>query len=139
MIEKEKKPIKEDRLLNITKESISQYLLEVFAAIKAGKYQISARNKNLELFMNYIFTEQDAKEVLLSLTVQDFSEAVYNEHSDYAEEILYIFGKEVSLVSRYSGKEEVVALYIKFNKLDSHYVIVISFHKQKYPMKYMFR
>ena len=29
--------------------------------------------------------------------------------------------------------------YIKFNKLESLYVIVISFHKQKYPLNYKFR
>ena len=32
-----------------------------------------------------------------------------------------------------------VSLYIKFNKLESCFVIVISFHEQKYPLRYYFR
>ena len=32
-----------------------------------------------------------------------------------------------------------VALYIKFNKLTNLYVIVISFHKQDYPLNYKFK
>lgn len=125
--------------MKITEEHISHYLADVFIAIHANRYQISARDKNLELYMNYVFTEQNAKEILLSLTVQDFSDAVHNEHPKFSDEILYIFGKEIQLISRYSGKKEPVALYIKFNKLDSQYVIVVSLHKQEYLLSYMFK
>ena len=44
-----------------------------------------------------------------------------------------------SLLPKYGGNEEMVALYIKFNKLANLYVIVVSFHKQEYPMKYQFK
>ena len=37
------------------------------------------------------------------------------------------------------NKEKTVSLYIKFNKLDGCFVIVISFHEQKYPLTYYFR
>ena len=30
-------------------------------------------------------------------------------------------------------------LYIKFNKLTNQYLIVISFHKQEYPLTYKFK
>ena len=33
----------------------------------------------------------------------------------------------------------VEGLYIKFNKLENCFVIVISFHEQKYPLTYYFR
>lgn len=33
-------------------------------------------------------------------------------------------------------KREQISLYIKFNKLEEQYVIIISFHKQGYPLKY---
>lgn len=36
-------------------------------------------------------------------------------------------------------KSEVVPLYIKFNMIENKFVIVISFHKQKYPLVYYFR
>ena len=36
-------------------------------------------------------------------------------------------------------KSEVVPLYIKFNMIENKFVIVTSFHKQKYPLVYYFR
>ena len=47
--------------------------------------------------------------------------------------------KDVKLLRRFDSGEEQVSLYIKFNKLESRYVIVISFHKQKYPLNYKFK
>ena len=78
------------------------------------------------------------EEILLSLTARDFSEIRLNEHKGYEHEMLYVFGKDVNLLRRFGSGEECVSLYIKFNKLESKYVIVISFHKQKYPLKYQF-
>ncbi len=40
---------------------------------------------------------------------------------------------------RYGGNEETVSLYIKFNKLTNQYVIVISLHKQEFPLSYKFK
>ena len=71
--------------------------------------------------------------------VYDFSDAVKNDHPQHPEEILYIFGKDINLMPRYGDSEEKVSLYIKFNKLTNQYVIVISFHKQEYPLTYKFK
>lgn len=125
--------------MNVTQEDVANYLEEVQAAVKAGRYQISPRQKNQELYFDYIFHEGDEKEILLSLQVDDFSEAVQNDHPQYPEEILYIFGKDVSLVPRFSQGIETVSLYIKFNKLANQYVIVISLHKQESPLQYQFK
>lgn len=125
--------------MNITKSDVEQYLADVFVAIRAGRYQISARQKNQDIYMDYVFTEEDAKEVILSLTAFDFSDSVQNDHPEHPEEILYIFGKDIKLLPRYGGSEEMVSLYIKFNKLVNQYVIVISFHKQEYPLTYKFK
>ena len=60
-------------------------------------------------------------------------------------ETLYIFGKEVLLIERYGTAEKLVPLYIKFNKLDNEFVIVISFHESLpfaapgRPPRYCFR
>ena len=86
-----------------------------------------------------MFTEEDAKKVILSLTAYDFSDAVQNVHPQHPEEILYIFGKDINLMPRYGDSEEKVSLYIKFNKLTNQYVIIISFHKQEYPLTYKFK
>lgn len=125
--------------MNITKSDVEQYLSDVFTAVNEGRYQISPRQKNQEIYIDYVFTEEDAKKVILSLTVYDFSEAVQNDHPQHPEEILYIFGKDIKLMPRYGDSEEIVSLYIKFNKLANQYVIVISFHKQEYPLTYKFK
>ena len=126
-------------MLNVTKDDIEQYLADVFIAVNAGRYQIAPRQKNQDIYIDYVFSEEDAKNVILFLTVYDFSEAVQNEHSKHPEEILYIFGKDINLTPRFGNSEEKVSLYIKFNKLTNQYVIVISFHKQIYPLTYKFK
>lgn len=98
-----------------------------------------SRQDNQDLFMDYIINEEKRKQILLSLCATDFSEIRFNTHKGYEYELLYVFGKDVKLLRRFSSGEEQVSLYIKFNKLESRYVIVISFHKQKYPLKYKFK
>lgn len=126
-------------MLNVTKDDIEQYLEDVFVAVNTGRYQIASRQKNQDIYIDYVFSEEDAKNVILSLTAYDFSETVQNEHSQHPEEILYIFGKDINLIPRFGNSEEKVSLYIKFNKLTNQYVIVISFHKQVYPLTYKFK
>lgn len=123
----------------ITEPDVEKYLYDLFVSVNEGRYQISSRSKNDSIFQDYIFSEEDAKNVILSLTASDFSEAVPNEHSQYLDEILYIFGKDINLLPRFGGDEERISLYIKFNKLINQYVIVVSFHEQEYPIKYRFK
>lgn len=125
--------------MQVTREEVRDYLREVKKSVNAGRYQISPRTKNQSLYIDYVFSEERCKEILLDLEVEDFSDAVQNDHPQHSEEILYIFGKEVLLLPKQGGDEETVALYIKFNKLANLYVIVISFHKQEYPLTYKFK
>ena len=125
--------------MKVTREEVSNYLSEVKKYVNAGQYQISNRTKNQSLYIEYVFSEERCKEIILDLEVDDFSDAVQNDHPQHPEEILYIFGKEVSLLPKQGGGEENVALYIKFNKLTNLYVIVISFHKQDHPLTYKFK
>ena len=128
--------------MNINKRGVEQYLFEVKSAVKNGRYRIERnvnRQDNIDLFLDYVIDEGKAREIILSLTVQDFSETVQNEHRGFEHETLYVFGKDVILLERAGTKERIVPLYIKFNKLESCFVIVISFHKQKYPLVYRFK
>ena len=126
----------------INKKSIEQYLEDVKAAVRNNRYRID-RNKNrlenLNLFTDYLIDEAKAKKILLNLDVMDFSAILQNEHAGFEHELLYVFGKDVKLLERYGTKEKTVSLYIKINKLENNFVIVISFHEQKYPLKYYFR
>lgn len=128
--------------MNVTVAEIEKYLEDVKEAIDAGRYRVEMnenRQENRDLFVEYIIDEEKRKQILLSLTAMDFSEIKHNTHRGYEHELLYVFGKTVKLLRRFGSGEEQVALYIKFNKLETKYVIVISFHKQNYLLNYKFK
>lgn len=134
LIEKSKNTIMFMKLIN-------QKLLIISVAQKKmivqNKFSI-ALNSN-RMTNSSLFDEERIKSILLDLTEDDFCEKVQNKHVKFQHEWLYIFGKEISLMKRYEEKSEVVPLYIKFNMIEDKFVIVISFHKQKYPLVYYFR
>lgn len=126
----------------IDKSEIADCLSRAKKLIVQNKFCIalnSNRMTNLSLFDEYLIDEERIKIILLDLTEDDFCEKVQNKHVQFQYEWLYIFGKEISLMKRYEEKSEVVPLYIKFNMIENKFVIVISFHKQKYPLVYYFR
>ena len=144
MIEKIEKPIilfLEVRTLKLEKRDIELYLQEVKESVENNRYRIDRNNNrqdNLNLFIDYVIDEAKAKDIILSLTPMDFSEILQNEHVGYEHERLYVFGKDINLLERTGKEEKQVSLYIKINKLENKFVIVISFHEQKYPIKYYF-
>jgi len=125
--------------LNKTKEEIGVFLSELRDAVRIGRYQISARPKNIELHFDYMFDYEVAKNILLDLKAEDFSACVRNEHPQYRNELLYIFGKEIRLEKRAEDTAEIVPLYIKINKAENGQYIIISLHKQEYPLVYSFK
>lgn len=121
---------------------VKAYLSDIKQAVASGNYRLEINSKrpaNRQLFTTYQISEKDVPGILLSLTPQNFSETVQNEHKGYEHEVLYIFGTEVQLTERFGTGQKLVPLYIKFNKLESGYTIVISFHEQKYPLHYPFK
>lgn len=128
--------------MNLSVSDVENYLEAVKCAVKAHLYRLDLNAKrpdNRKLFQTYSLTEEDAENIILDLNAMDFSDAVPNEHVGYEHETLYIFGKEVLLIERYGTAEKLVPLYIKFNKLDNEFVIVISFHEQRHPLTYYFK
>ena len=128
--------------MEITKNDIELYLAEVKDSIQKDQYRIernSRRLDNLNLFLDYVIDETKAKDILMGLTAMDFSEVLQNEHKGFEHEQLYVFGKDVELLERPGSERKQVSLYIKFNKLENCYVIVVSLHEQKYPIKYYFK
>ena len=125
--------------MSITRDNVQQYLDDMKVAVINKRYTIAAREVNDRLFEEYLLSEAKREEILLSLCVDDFCKTVPNEDPRYPHEILYIFGKDVVLMPRFGDKETTVSLYIKFNKLEGNYMIVISFHEQQFPLRYMFK
>ena len=128
--------------MEITKNDIELYLAEVKDSIQKDQYRIernSRRLDNLNLFLDYVIDETKAKDILMGLTAMDFSEVLQNEHKGFEHEQLYVFGKDVELLERTGSERKQVSLYIKFNKLENCYVIVVSLHEQKNPIKYYFK
>ena len=129
-------------ILLIDESEINDYLGEAKKLILDGKFRIalnSNRLTNLSLFDEYLINEESVKSILLNLTVYDFCEKVQNKHANFNHEWLYVFGKEIDLIKRFEEKSEMVLLYIKFNKIEDKFLIVVSFHKQKYPLVYYFQ
>ncbi len=128
--------------MNIEKKDIEQYLSEVKEAVGNDRYRLDRnikRQDNINLFLDYVIDEAKAKEMILSLTVIDFSGILQNKHKGFEHERLYVFGKDVTLLERNGTEEKAVSLYMKFNKLENCFVIVISFHEQKHPLTYYFQ
>lgn len=126
----------------IDESEINDYLGEAKKLILDGKFRIALNSKrltNLSLFDEYLINEESVKSILLNLTVYDFCEKVQNKHANFNHEWLYVFGKEIDLIKRFEEKSEMVPLYIKFNKIEDKFLIVVSFHKQKYPLVYYFQ
>ena len=128
--------------MNLSVSDVENYLEAVKCAVKAHRDRLDMNAKrpdNRKLFDTYLLTIRDAENIILDLNAMDFSDAVPNEHAGFEHETLYIFGKEVLLIKRYGTAEKLVPLYIKFNKLDNEFVIVISFHEQRHPLTYYFK
>lgn len=128
--------------MNLSVADIENYLEAVKCAVKAHCYRFDMnlrRPDNRKLFEMYILTMKDVENIIQNLNAMDFSDAVPNEHVGFEHETLYVFGKEVQLIERYGKEEKLVPLYIKFNKFDNEFVIVISFHEQRYPLTYYFK
>lgn len=127
--------------MNLSIADIEEYLSIVRQAVREDRYEIERnenREENLKLSWQYILPEEEIKKIIYSLTPLDFSEAVKNRKKRFANEILYVFWKNVNLIERDSGQEKEIELYIKFNKEINNYVIVISFHEARHPVKKYF-
>lgn len=128
--------------MSVTVEDIAAYLADVSEAVGSDRFRIELndnRQDNRQLFFDYIISESDAKKILLGLDPMDFSEIKNNDNPKFPNEKLYVFGKEVMLIERFGYGEKLVSLYIKINKLQNNYVIIVSFHEGRYPIKYYFK
>lgn len=128
--------------MDITKKDIEDYLSEVKESVKKNNYRLELnkrRQNNRKLFLDYIIDDEKVEEIIFALSVMDFSTILKNKHKGFEDERLYVFGKKAMLIPKYEVDEKEVDLYIKFNKIQDGYIIIISFHEQKYPLIYFFK
>ena len=124
-----------------SRADIERYVKEVKAAVHAGRYRIehsSRRPANENLLREYLIGEDHIRRILLTLTADDFCKVLHNTHKGFEQEELYVFGKDVELRQRFGPEKETVSLYIKINRLKDQFVIIVSFHKQTYPLIHAF-
>lgn len=127
--------------MSVSRSEVEDYIQDIRNCINAKHYRFDMkRPKNMSLFTDFVISEADALFVCKGLSSDDFVDKVQNEHPGYEYEFLYIFGKRVSLLERFSFNEVMVDLYIKFNKIQDYqgngYAIIVSFHEQEYPVQY---
>lgn len=78
----------------------------------------------MDLFKTYVIDEALSKKILMSLTADDFCEALQNEYEGFESEELYVFAKEVTLLQRFGTEEEkVIHCHVHFEnrKKESDY------------------
>ena len=116
---------------------VEKYLNRVKVAVEKDNYRIEInknRSDNRNLFEDYVFSEARIKEILLSLTVDDFSERRKNNHKGFEKEILYIFGKEIKALERFGEDYKAVNLYIKFNLIADDFVFFINLWRKTHTL-----
>jgi hypothetical protein len=125
-------------------DEIKAYLDDFRKCILNRRYIISQnenRQNNIDFIEDYKINTKKEKEILLGLQFDDFCYAVENDKKEYAHEVLYIFCKQHQL--DYWGKLEDVDIYIKINMVQSSsedfYSVVVSFHKRKHDITYLFK
>lgn len=105
-----------------------EFLESAKELIRQDQYTIIARDENEELLENYLISEDDRKQILLDLEIDDFSKVDKNRNLKFSG-LVYIFKKKVYLTDRYLNEDSLVPLYIKMSSQLNDHVIVISFHE----------
>ncbi len=132
------------KLEHYSPDEIKSYLDKFRKCILNKRYVISKnenRQDNIDFIENYKINTKKEQEILLGLQFDDFCYAVENEKKEYEHEVLYIFCKQHQLDCW--GTLENVEIYIKINMVrassEDVYSIVVSFHKRKLEITYLFK
>lgn len=129
---------------NYTREQICSVLDAIKDCVRENRYSISKnenRQENIDFIQEYNLTSRKQSEILLKIEPEDFCHTLQNTNLGFEHEILYVFCPQAMLFN-FSGEEELVDIYTKFNIIDvasGKRAIVISFHKRNKPIDYLFR
>lgn len=117
--------------------SPDEILSRLWQTIERGKYGvdyvISPRDKNKELREKYLIDDRKIKDILLSLTADDYICSEESDKEEFPDDIVHKFIKKVKLIQRYFSSiiPEDVNVYIKFTwtKNANKNLFIISFHE----------
>ncbi len=122
-------------MIDYTPEDILSHLRQTVTKGKYGvDYTIKRRDKNDELREKYLIDDCKIKDILLSLTADNYICSEDSDQEDFPDDIVHKFIKNVHLIRRYSDSiiPENVKLYIKFTwpKQTNKILLIISFHEE---------
>ena len=129
---------------NHTREEVAAILARIKECVVADRYTIALNEKrrdNIDFITAYNLRSDRRKAILLQIEPEDFCHSLQNTKAGYEHEVLNVFVPRARLYNA-DGEKENVDIYTKFNILelpDGERTVVISFHKKKRPIEYMFR
>ncbi len=129
---------------NHTKKEIVSVLEQIKTCVSANRYTISQnenRQENIDFINEYQIRSRKQSSILMQMEPDDFCYSLYNTKTGYEHEILYVFVPQVRLY-HVAGMPETVDIYIKCNLIaipGRNHTVIISFHRCKKPVDYLFR
>ncbi len=122
-----------DRVTSITtREDLVRFLVDMKKILaRENSLLLVERQKNLQFLASLGYTINDAKMVLLNLSVKDYSAGPESDHNPSFPGYIWLFGYRVD------GEE----LYIKIKLITGQFqrVVCISFHEAKWALLYPFK
>lgn len=107
----------------------------ISSGLEGIDYTVIPRDKNEKLFKDYVINSVKRREILESLTVDDYKKWELSNNADY-DSVVHFFEKTVGLIPRYveDAVEKNVDLYIKvsWDEKNNNVLVIISFHEKEY-------
>ena len=141
--------MKGERLIKLTpirseKKMVEDFLIELHEILHNPKFHIDTdfificKKKASEseeystpyTMMELEFDTSDVLQVLDTLTIEDYSESLFDKDNDNPP-ILYVFGKVI--------QEKEVYIKLKIRKAESGMIVCVSFHYARHKMTYPYR
>lgn len=130
-----------DKLTSYSKDDILKIVNIIKDNVRNNRFYVSNgknRKGNEELIQEFNLTNDKIRKILLKIDVMDFC---YGTHDDKDRKtILYVFAKDVNVYEATDAKIT-IKLYVKLRIVNNKpkYIIVISLHRLKYQIDYLFK
>lgn len=126
-----------------SREDVQEVLGILAKCILENKVEVlNERQGYIDLLENYFLTNSDVRNILLSLSVEDFSGFEYARDDRFKGTLMYKFIPKRDLYSLEKQEEVEVYIYSKFGFIGESAKditsLIISFHKTKEPKKFYF-